>query len=74
MNKTNKKNCSIGCSLVSNVVNACYEIFTMTDNEYELAQHCIDSDEFVTIKVSDRYLLFHDNVLNSQLDLGKMIK
>ncbi len=43
----------------------------MTDNEYELVQHCIDTNEFVTIKVLDRYLLFHNNILNSQLDLGK---
>jgi len=41
----------------------------MTDNQYELAQHCIDTKEFVTIKISDRYLLFHQNVLSNQLDL-----
>jgi hypothetical protein len=44
----------------------------MTNNEYELVQHCIDTDEFVTTKVFNRYLLFHENVLNSQLDLGKI--
>jgi hypothetical protein len=43
----------------------------MTDNEYEIIQHCINTDEYLTIKVLDRYLLFHDNILCSQLDLGK---
>jgi hypothetical protein len=43
----------------------------MTDNQHELVQHCIDTEEFVTIKINDRYLLFHENVVNSQLDLGK---
>jgi hypothetical protein len=41
----------------------------MTDNQYELAQHCIDTKEFLTIKIFDRYLLFHQNVVRNQLDL-----
>jgi len=44
----------------------------MTDNQYELTQHCIDTEEFATIKISDRHLLFHKNVVNKQLDLGKI--
>ena len=43
----------------------------MTDNDDELLQHCIDTDEFVTTKTSHHYLLFHEHILNSQLDLGK---
>ena len=43
----------------------------MTDNDYELLQHCIDTDEFVTTKTAHHYLLFHEHILNSQLDLGK---
>lgn len=45
----------------------------MTDNDYELLQHCIDTDEFVTTKTANHYLLFHEHILNSQLDLGKNI-
>ncbi len=50
----------------------------MTDNQHELVQHCIDTEEFRTIKISDRYLLFHQNVVkysdNHQLALGKIMK
>ncbi|CAF1566812.1 unnamed protein product [Rotaria magnacalcarata] len=45
----------------------------MADNQHELVQHCIDSEEFVTIKFYDHYLLFHQNLVkysnNNQLDL-----
>lgn len=43
----------------------------MTDSDDELLQHCIDTDEFVTTKTAEHYLLFHEHILNSQLDLGK---
>jgi hypothetical protein len=45
----------------------------MTDNQYELTEHCIDTEEFVTIKIFNRYLLCHRNVVNNQLDLGKSL-
>jgi hypothetical protein len=45
----------------------------MTNNQYELVQHCIDTEEFLTVKIYDRYLLFHQNVIkhsnNHQLGL-----
>ncbi|CAM4900373.1 unnamed protein product [Rotaria socialis] len=45
----------------------------MADDQHELVQHCIDSEEFVTIKFYDHYLLFHQNLVkysnNNQLDL-----
>lgn len=47
----------------------------MSNNQHELVQHCIDSAEFVTVKLSNHYLLFHENIIkhstNQQLDLGK---
>ena len=43
-------------------------------NQYELVQHCIDTEEFITIKIYDRYVLFHRNIIkysdNYQLDLS----
>jgi hypothetical protein len=54
------------------------DFIIMTDNQHELVQHCIDTEEFRTIKISDRYLLFQENVIkhsnNHQLDLGKILK
>lgn len=48
----------------------------MSNDHYELVQHCIDTKDFVTVKVHDRYFLFHQNIIkhteNHQLDLGKM--
>lgn len=44
----------------------------MTDNQYELVQYCIDNGEFVTVKLSNHYLLIHQNVLNNQSDLGNL--
>ncbi|CAF3799364.1 unnamed protein product [Rotaria sp. Silwood1] len=45
----------------------------MSNNQYELVQHCIDTNEFVTIEFNNRYLLFHQNLIqhsnNHQLDL-----
>ncbi|UJR09488.1 hypothetical protein I4U23_013726 [Adineta vaga] len=35
----------------------------MTNNQYELVQHCIDTGEFVSIKTFGHYLLFHQNVI-----------
>jgi len=50
----------------------------MTNNQYELAQHCLDTGEFLTIKTYDRYILFHQNAIkysdNQQTDFGKIIK
>ena len=47
----------------------------MTDNQYELVQHCINTQEFLTIKIYDCYLLFHRNIIkhsnNHELGLGK---
>ncbi len=50
----------------------------MTNNQYELAQHCLDTGEFVTIKTYDRYILFHQNAINysdnHRTDFGKIIQ
>lgn len=43
----------------------------MTDNEYDLITHCIETEEYLTVKILDHYLLFHKNVLENQIDLGK---
>ncbi|CAF4049527.1 unnamed protein product [Rotaria sordida] len=44
----------------------------MSNNQYELVQHCIDTEEFITIKLYNHYLLFHQNIIkhsdNHQLD------
>ncbi|CAF3914941.1 unnamed protein product [Rotaria sp. Silwood2] len=48
-------------------------LLIMSNNQYALVQHCIDTKEFVTIKLYNRYLLFHQNLIkpsnNHQLDL-----
>jgi len=46
----------------------------MSDNQYELVQHYINTQEYLTIKIYDCYLLFHRNITqhsnNHELGLG----
>jgi hypothetical protein len=47
----------------------------MSDNQYELVQNYINTQEYLTIKIYDSYLLFHRNIIqhsnNRELGLGK---
>ena len=48
----------------------------MSNNQYELVQHYINTQEYLTIKIYDCYLLFHRNITqhsnNHELGLGKI--
>jgi hypothetical protein len=47
----------------------------MPDSSYTLVQHCINTHEYLTIKIYDCYLLFHRMIIqhpkNCELGLGK---
>jgi hypothetical protein len=46
----------------------------MSDNQYELVKHYINTQQYLTIKIYDCYLLFHRNIIqhsnNHELGLG----
>jgi hypothetical protein len=50
----------------------------MSDSSYTLVQHCINTHEYLTIKIYDCYLLFHRKIIqhskNCELGLGKIPK
>jgi hypothetical protein len=50
----------------------------MSDNQYELVQNYINTQEYLTIKIYDSYLLFHRNIIqhshNRELGLGRNSK
>ena len=47
----------------------------MTSDSHDLTQHCLDTDEFLTVQIHDHYFLLHQNVVQSSnkhpLGLGK---
>lgn len=50
----------------------------MSDNQHDLVQHYLNTQEYLTIKIYDCYLLFHRNIIqqsnNHELGLGKKNK
>lgn len=42
----------------------------MNGNECELLRHCIDTDEYSTVKISQRYILIHRTIIRNQTDFS----
>lgn len=45
-------------------------IENMNGNECELIRHCIDTDEYSTVKISQQYVLIHRTIARNQIDFG----